>query len=289
MKIPYVYRNYTYLDGSVLNTIAEDIDMDVKLSYEVVERTTKDKGGKAGFGARGFTAGGELSSKSERQETYSLSKDGKSTSTKIIKHLVSKDMVFTHDMFQNEEQPIDKGSLVELEGSALITAASSIGRLMHAFHPVIKRTKSLMELQNLGMSSKDIDKVVSKYLIAEDLPNINLLYKMSVPDIPPKNILSVYLNFKPGNFLDTQESVNMEDQFTVFGVVKLLVPGNGNGKGTDAWIMPGFNDILRKTVLAGGIPDSLIKNPLIIEKTSDTDHPEYIKGPAMIVDVIAMY
>jgi hypothetical protein len=115
MKTPYVYRNYTYLDGSVLNTIAEDIDMDVKLSYEVVERTTKDKGGKAGFGSRGFTAGGELSSKSERQETYSLSKDGKSTSTKIIKHLVSKDMVFTHDMFQNEEQPIEKGSLVELE------------------------------------------------------------------------------------------------------------------------------------------------------------------------------
>ena len=46
METPYVYRNYTYLDGSFLNTIAEDIDMDVKLSYEVVERTTKDKGGK---------------------------------------------------------------------------------------------------------------------------------------------------------------------------------------------------------------------------------------------------
>jgi len=278
LKTPYVYRNYTYLDSSTLNIIAEDFDMDIRFSYEVVERTVKDKEGKAGIGFHGLSAGGGLSSKSERQETYSLSKDGKSTSTKLIKHLVSEGIVFTHDMFQNGEQPIEKGSLVELEGSALITAASSIGRLMYAFRPIIKEPKNLMALQDLGMDSEDIVKAVSEYLVADDLPNINLLYKMFVSDMPPKNIQNVYLNFKPGNFLDSQESINMEDQFTVFGVVKMLVPGNGNGKGTDTWIMPGFNDIIRKTVLSGGIPDDLVKNPLILEKLQIMSILNILKG-----------
>ncbi len=122
-----------------------------------------------------------------------------------------------------------------------------------------------------------------------ELPNIHLLYHLDPSDIPHENIMDVFINFEPGFFIDKETPVDFEQEITILGHVKILVAGQ-RYKSTDAWIMSGFNRRLRNQLLATVNTKDLAKQFAALNKNVyKMKDSARIDGPAMIIDVAAMY
>lgn len=289
----YTYRNYAYLNTDTLNNIAQDLDIPQVLTREIVEKTSSNIAGEAGLGtALIATAHGSTTKASEYQETYSLTKDVKSAATKLITQLIEGN--HAHIFGELDEVPakssLTRGNLLQITGKATITAASAFGIIFQHFSPLVINTASI---NNFKLNDYEAEKMAKRVLLTTEMPPISLLYKLEMQGYLHSQGISVYLDFEPGHFVQTQETLNLDDEVTVFGHISRIVrPGNEGYMDLSMWAFPSLNSSIIKTALAKDdtILDAAQKElGKLYPQVANREEPLYIKGPAVILKVIAMY
>lgn len=289
-NVPFIYRDYTYLNYKKLNDFAAQTGIKTTVEAEIIETESTSRNGEAGVNGKIVTAKGGKAKQREQQKTYQLTKDERADATTIIQKLVTKYGVLQNEDFQESENAgLSVGRFIQLQGYALPTEASAIGEITSLLGPHIAEVKSAEQLAEIGQDEKLITQIGLKAFIANELPNIHLLYHLDPSDIPHENIMDVFINFEPGFFIDKETPVDFEQEITILGHVKILVAGQ-RYKSTDAWIMPGFNRRLRNQLLATVNTKDLAKQFAALNKNVyKMKDPARIDGPAMIIDVAAMY
>lgn len=286
----FIYRDYTYLNYKKLNDFAAQTGIKKTVEVEVTETESTSHNGEASAGVKYLSAKGGKTKHREQQKTYKLTTDERAEASAIIQKLISKfDVLQNCDFQENENAGLTVGRFIELQGYALPTEASAIGEIMSLLGPHISEIELPEQLAEMGKDQKLITQVGIKAFIANELPNIHLLYHFDPSDIPNGNLMDVFINFEPGFFIDKETPVDLEQEITILGHVKMLVPGK-RYKSTDAWIMPGFNRKFRNQLLATSDTKDLAKKLAVLnEDVYEMDDPASIDGPAMIIDVAAMY
>ena len=115
-----------YVDTEILLALAEYHDVEMSRQADIVEKTQRSAGGKAGIA--GVGADGRASSDVEYQSTCQLTPNLKATLSKVVDALICDGAIAVspgHDV------TLAKDDVVELDGNARITPASVAGKPLY--------------------------------------------------------------------------------------------------------------------------------------------------------------
>ena len=274
----------TYVDTETLLALAEYHDVEVPRQADIVEKTKTQRsaGGKAGI--PGVGADGRASSDVEYQSTYQLTPNLKATVSKVIDALIRDGAV---TVSPGHDATLAKDDVVELDGAARITSASVAGKLLYIMKRVL--TEDGTDLNKLVKLTADHPAVAAQlkdvYLGNELLP-IPVLLEMSNTTLAQR----VYVNVRPGHFVDAASADRLEGEFRVLGAVTQLVPDGTDGYlSSEDWLLHGWEYLFRRMMMAT-VSDQLAQAFTALDlKMPDDDVQNYIAGPAIIVDAIAIY
>lgn len=285
----YSYRNYSYLNTETLYTIADETGSARPTSREITERKNHAKEGGAKLGPTAIGVQGSINNAFEHQETYKLTQDERSFATQTINSLIDNNDAFSFGGLTERALPqLRRGMLLEITGSVSITSTSAFATLYQHFNPIIQTAETP---QDLELTTKDIRKIAKGYLLTSEMPKIPLLYRSKIQGILAEKGISVYINFIPGYFIQSENNLNLDDEITVFGFIEKTVRGGDEGyMDASAWMFPNLNPRVRKAALAQkDLPDLEEILGELHSEITNWENPDYIKGPAIVVRAIALY
>ncbi|MFD3400086.1 hypothetical protein ACFWUU_05405 [Kribbella sp. NPDC058693] len=213
-------RTPIYLDAETLIGQAEYHDLNVPQQAEIIERRTSKRSasGSANLpGVAGASAG--LGKDVEVQSTYTLTPSHKATVSKLIDALIAAEAV---KVDPNEETPIGKDDLVELDGRTRITAASLAGKMLHIFHRLMGAITSIDELDTIDAEAPEAAEQLKRVYLQNELLPIPILLEMTSTALPQK----VYVSLRPSHFVDLASADRIERELRVLGSVTHLVDGD---------------------------------------------------------------
>ncbi|MET9176473.1 hypothetical protein ABZX64_36450 [Streptomyces misionensis] len=279
-------RHPSFLDLETLLSQAEYHDVDVPVAQDIVETTVRKRsgGGKAGIGplALNGTAGTDV----QFQSTYSLAPREKATVSKVIDGLIREKAVSVNP---DGESALTKDTLVEIEGTARITAASVMSKLFFVFRRLMleRDIDDLSELANLDVNDTDVAQAIQRVYLHNELLPLPMLLEITDSSLPHK----VYVNVHPGHFIDEASADRLEGDMRILGSVYRLVPQD-EYRVTDEWLLHGWEFMMRRIMMAQ-IQDDLREVTQQLNRLGlnvpDDDVQAYISGPAVVLDAIALY
>ncbi|MDU0314117.1 hypothetical protein RKE38_10510 [Phycicoccus sp. M110.8] len=277
-------RNPSYLDLETLLAQADYHDIDVPRKEEVVERRGRKRSAGGTAGLTGFGATASIGSDVEFQRSYTLTPSSKATVSRVIDGLIAADAVKTDP---DGQTPLSKDDLVEVEGTARITAASLAGKMFHIFHRLMESSAGGLEtIFDFDVDSFEVAEQLKAVYLRNELLPIPVLLEMTGSRLPQK----VYVNLRPDNFVDAASSNRLEGEMRVLGSVVRLVDGGKEGYlGAEEWLLDGWEYLMRRKLMTQ-IDDVLkdLVSQLELDIPADDVHA-YIKGPAVLVDAVALY
>ncbi|WP_344321359.1 DUF6414 family protein [Streptomyces macrosporus] len=279
-------RSPSFLDLETLLSQAEYHDIDVPKSQEIVETTVSKRsgGGKAGIGA--LALNGSAGSDFQYQSTYSLQPREKATVSKVIDELIRQKAVQVNPV---GDSALSRDVLVEIEGTARITAVSVLSKVFFVFRRLMlaRDINDLNELANLDLEDADVAEEIQRVYLRNELLPLPLLLEVSGSSLPHK----VYVNVRPDFFIDEASADRVEGDLRVLGSVSKLVL-DGEYRVTDEWLLHGWEFMMRRIMMAQ-IQDDLEEVTQQLERLGlnlpDDDVHAYISGPAIVIDAIALY
>ncbi|MER6781173.1 MULTISPECIES: hypothetical protein [unclassified Streptomyces] len=279
-------RSPSFLDLETLLSQAEYHDIDVPRSQEIVETSVRKRAGegKAGIGA--FTLNGSAGSDFQYQSTYSLQPREKATVSKVIDQLIRQEAVRVNPA---GDSALCRDVLVEIEGTARITAVSVLSKVFFVFRRLMlaRGINDLNELASLDLQDAGVAEEIQRVYLQNELLPLPVLLEVSGSSLPHK----VYVNVRPDFFIDEASANRLEGDLRVLGTVSALIPG-GDYRVTDEWLLHGWEFMMRRIMMAQ-IQDDLAEVTRQLERLGlnlpGDDVHAYISGPAVVIDAIALY
>lgn len=187
-------KNPVYLDLETLLAQAEYNDVRAPVQADIVEKTVKQRSGKANLGYGGLGAGGSTGSEVEFQTSYTMTPTEKATVSKIIDGLIRADVVSMVPVSKS----LVKDDLFELEGTARITAASLAGKLFNLLFQYLKDIDQ--DITNIQFTdiAPDIKQLMQKVYLGNELVPIPLLIELENTGLEQK----VFVNLRPSFFIE---------------------------------------------------------------------------------------
>ncbi|MEU1502777.1 hypothetical protein [Streptomyces sp. NPDC005732] len=279
-------RSPSFLDLETLLSQAEYHEIDVPVAMDIVETTVSKRsgGGKAGVGA--IAVNGSAGSDFQYQSTYSLAPREKATVSRVIDGLIRENAVQVNP---TGELALSKDVLVEIEGTARITAASVMSKVFFLFRRLMlsRDINDLNELANLDLEDTDVAEAIRQVYLQNELLPLPVLLELSGSPMPHK----VYVNVRPDFFIDDASADRLEGDLCVLGSVSRLIP-EGDYRVTDEWLLHGWEFLMRRIMMAQ-IQDDLEEVTQQLQRLGlhvpDDDVHAYLSGPAVVIDAIALY
>lgn len=278
-------RNPIYLDTETLFAQAEYHGIAVPHQAQIVERATSKRSasGNASIPGIGGASGG-VGRDVETQSTYTLTPSNKATVSKMIDELIVGEQVVK--LNPDDQTPLGKDDLVELEGTTRITAASMAGKMFHIIRRLTDGISDLNSLTNLDADSPEVEAQLKAVYLQNELLPIPILLEMKGTALPQK----VYINLRPNHFVDQASADRVERELRVLGSVTLLVEESEDGYfSAEDWLLHGYERLFRRVLMTEveDIVKQLVEQ-FELELPADDVHA-YISGPAIVVDAIAIY
>ncbi|UKA52228.1 hypothetical protein LFT48_21995 (plasmid) [Arthrobacter sp. FW305-123] len=277
-------RSPIYLDTETLLAQAEYHDIDVPRQMDVVEKTVQRRGGggKIALSGIGFDATGATDA--EYQSTYSLQPKEKATVSKVIDALIRSRAIVT-DL--SDETVLSKDDLIEIEGNTQITSATLVGKIFFILRRLMDRIEGdPSEIFNLKAEDLPVAEQLKEVYLRNELLPIPILLSISGSGLSPK----VYINVRPDHFIDSATANRVEGDLRILGTVSHIIGDDGDGYlSTEQWLMHDWEYLLRRKMMTQ-VQDFV--RPLIRQLEigpAPEDVQAYIKGPAIIIDAIALY
>lgn len=273
-------RTPTFLDMQTLEALAEYHEIQIPVAENVVARTVNKGSGKGQAGLGGVSVGGSKESEVEFQSSYSLTPNGKATVSKIIDRLIKDECAVVVE----KETIITKDLLVELDGKTRMTGASLAGKMFYMLLRSLKGTEQTLDdidIEALTPGLKDQFKAV--YLSNELLP-IPVLLELSNTGLQAK----VYVSLDPHHFVEAAAADRTEGECRVLGTVSAMVD-EGDYLGAEPWLLTGWEFILRRVLMANAddVVAQLVESLDLALDTADVQ--AIIKGPAVVINAVAIY
>lgn len=283
---PMALRHPSFLDLETLLSQAEYHDIDVPVAQDIVETTVSKRsgGGKAGFGP--LALNGSAGSDFQFQSTYSLAPREKATVSKVIDGLIREKAV---DVNPAGDAALAKDALVEIDGTARITAASVMSKVFFVFRRLMldRDIDDLSELANLDVDDIDVAQAIQRVYLHNELLPLPMLLEVTGSSLPHK----VYVNVRPDFFINEASADRLEGDLRILGSVYRMIP-DGEFRVTDEWLLHGWEFMMRRIMMAQ-IQDDLHEVMQQLTRLGldvpDDDVQAYISGPAVVIDAVALY
>ena len=275
-------KNPVYLDLETLLAQAEYNDVRVPVQADIVEKTLKQRSGKANLGYGGLGAGGSTGSEVEFQTSYTMTPSGKATVSKVIDGLIRADVVSRAPVSKS----LVKDDLFELEGTARITAASLAGKLFNLLLQYLKdMDQDITDIQ-FSEIAPDIKKLMQKVYLGNELVPIPLLIELENTGLEQK----VFVNLRPSFFIESASLDRIEGEMRVLGTIRNLIDGGDEGYlSSEEWLLHGWEYLMKRMMMLN-LNEQVegLTAALKLDVPKDDVHA-WIKGPAIIIDAIAIY
>ncbi|MFE2763301.1 hypothetical protein [Streptomyces halstedii] len=187
------------------------------------------------------------------------------------------------------DSALRKDALVEIEGTARITAVSVMSKVFFLFRRLVldRNINDLSQLANLDVDDPDVAQAIQRVYLQNELLPLPVLLEITGNSLPHK----VYVNVRPGFFIDEASADRLEGDLRVLGSVYRIVPEN-DFRVTDEWLLHGWEFMMRRIMMAQ-IQDDLQAVTQQLSRLGldvpDDDVHAYISGPAVVIDAIALY
>lgn len=275
-------RNPIYLDSESLLAQAEYNDIDVPVQADIVEKTVSQRGGKAQVGYGLLSAGGSKASEVELQSSYVITPSQKATVSKVIDSLIREDVLTV----AHEDITLVKDDLIELSGVARLTAASLVGKLFNLLLQYMKETD--LDVTTIASSdvASDIKSLMQRVYLGNELVPVPVLAELEKTELNQK----VFINLRPNFFIDHASMDRLEGERQVLGTVRNLIDGGPDGYlSSEEWLLDGWEHLMKRKMMLN-LDDQLIKFSEMLElDLAENDVRAWIKGPAVVIDAIAVY
>ncbi|MFF2297582.1 hypothetical protein [Arthrobacter sp. NPDC058127] len=275
-------KNPVYLDLETLLAQAEYNDVQVPVQADIVEKTVKQRSGKANFGYGGLGAGGSAGSEVEFQTSYTMTPTEKATVSKVIDGLIRADVVSMVPVSKS----LVKDDLFELEGTARITAASLAGKLFNLLFQYLKDIDQ--DITNIQFTdiAPDIKQLMQKVYLGNELVPIPLLIELENTGLEQK----VFVNLRPSFFIESASLDRIEGEMRVLGTIRNLIDGGDEGYlSSEEWLLHGWEYLMKRMMMLN-LNEQVegLTAALKLDMPEDDVHA-WIKGPAIVIDAIAIY
>lgn len=275
-------RRPFYLDAETLLALADYHELGIVPPTDVVERSVKKRSANAKAGWGPVSGGGELGKDVEVQTSYSIAPTEKATVSKVIDRLIAGG----HTVEASPQATLKKDDLVEVEGQLRLTAASLAGKMFYVLRKYLESTEQDirdLDFSNIGL---DLMRILQKTYFGNELVPIPILVDVEGAQLGPR----VFVNLRPNLFVDAATSDQIEGDRRVLGTVRSLVGDDNDGYlSTEEWLLPDW-EYLMKRMLMTDISDKVqeLVDTLKIDLPAKDVHA-WVKGPAVILDAVAVY
>jgi len=271
-------RSPVYLDADTLVALAEYHDVTVPKKMAVVETTSRkrDIGGQITPSGVGVKA--SLGRDVEYQTSYTLTPKQKAVVSKIIDGLEAGSVI------QNANDALSKGSLVELSGAGFMTACSIAGKMFFVAREALEGVTNLDSLKSLNVMTPKMMRLIKRVYIDNRPVPMPILLELAGTPFQAR----VFASLEPDFFVDVAAIDRVEGEITVLGQVSAIVAA-GEFQSTERWLLAGY-EFLTKRILMTKIGDLVndFMGAIGLNIPEDAIR-EYIPGPAIVVDAIAVY
>lgn len=275
-------KNPVYLDLETLLAQAEYNDVRVPVQADIVERTVNQRSGNANVGYGRLGAGGSKGSEVEFQTSYTMTPSEKATVSKVIDELIRADVVSK----AHTSEAIVKDDLFELEGTARITAASLVGKLFNLLLQYLKdMEQDITEIQFADLAP-DIKQLMQKVYLGNELVPIPLLIELENTGLEQR----VFIHLRPSFFIESASLDRIEGEMRVLGTIRHLVDGGEEGYlSSEEWLLYGWEYLMKRMMMLN-LNEQVegLAAALKLDMPKDDVHA-WIKGPAIVIDAIAIY
>lgn len=275
-------KNPVYLDLESLLAQAEYNDVRVPVQADIVEKTVNQRSGKANVGYGGLGAGGSKGSEVEFQTSYTMTPIEKATVSKVIDGLIRAGVV----SMAPASKVLVKDDLFELEGTARITAASLAGKLFNLLLQYLKdMDQDVTDIQFTDIAP-DIKQLMQKVYLGNELVPIPLLIELEDTGLEQK----VFINLRPSFFIESASLDRIEGEMRVLGTIRNLVDGGDEGYlSSEEWLLHGWEYLMKRMMMLN-LNEQVegLAAALKLDMPKDDVHA-WIKGPAIVIDAIAIY
>jgi hypothetical protein len=193
------------------------------MQAEIVEKTTRKRSasGSASLPGVGGASGG-IGRDVEYQSSYTLSPSIKATVSKVIDSLISAEVV---RVGPGDDCALGKDDLVELEGTARITAASLAGKMFHIIRRVMDKMTDVGDMLALDATDEPVMEQLRQVYLRNELVPIPILLELAGSTLPQK----VYVSVRASHFVDSASADRVEREMRVLGTVRYMVDGGADG------------------------------------------------------------
>lgn len=276
-------RSPIYLDSETLLALADYHGVEFPRPEAIVEKSVRNREGNARLGYGPIAAGGSATSNVEFQSSYSLEPREKATTSKVIDGLFRSEVV---KMASRGEQ-LWQDDLVEVDGQVSITAASLVGKMFYLFRTLLESDGVAIDsLDDLDFESPAVQTKFKDLYLRNALPPIPVLVRVAGSSYEG----AIYVSLDPGYFVGDAAQDLLEGSHRVLGTVCHIVADGDDGYlATDPWLLAGWEHLLRRLLMAHlGDQVQSLTSELGIEPPED-DAYGWIKGPAVVLDAVAIY
>lgn len=278
-------RSPLYLDGESLLAQAEYHGIEVQKQADIVEKTVTKRGATGGVGVGPVRLGGNAGQDVEFQSAYRLEPSAKATASKVIDALVHQGDVTTNP---DADTVLTKDSLIEVEGTTRITAASLAGKMFFILRQAMEEAElDLTSIEDLDLDAlPGVEEGFRDAYLSNQLVPVPLLVELTGSGLPQR----VYVSVAPDHFVDSASADRVEGDLRVLGsVTQLIGDGNEGFLSAERWLLHGWEYLIRRHLMLQ--IDEIVKelgNDLDLGLPED-DVYGYITGPAVVLDAIAIY
>lgn len=276
-------RRPVYLDAETLMALADYNDLKVPPPLtEVVEKAVKKRsaGAKVGWGA--ISGGGELGNDVELQTSYTIAPNEKASVSRVIDGLIAAG----HTVEVSSEATLQKDDIVQIEGRVRLTAASLAGKMFYIFRMYLESTDQDIRNVDLGDITPEVMTLIQSVYLRNELVPIPVLVDVADTGLVPR----VFVNLRPNLFVDSASIDQIEGDRRVLGTVRSLVEDGEDGYlSTEDWLLPDWEYLMKRllmTEISGKVQE--LVNALKIDLPAK-DVNAWIKGPAVVLDAVAVY
>ncbi|WP_245642982.1 IS110 family transposase [Piscicoccus intestinalis] len=177
--------------------------------------------------------------------------------------------------------------LAAVDGQVSITAASLVGKMFYLFRTLLESDGVAIDsLDDLDFESPAVQTKFKDLYLRNALPPIPVLVRVAGSSYEG----AIYVSLDPGYFVGDAAQDLLEGSHRVLGTVRHIVADGDDGYlATDPWLLAGWEHLLRRLLMAHlGDQVQSLTSELDIKPPED-DAYGWIKGPAVVLDAVAIY